>query len=147
MCVNTKLSTQLYTGFSVYHSQHHKTHFKSVNSGYISTCKVKVKLSCNRHAGTKGERRYSPYSFFTLALEGSGQHHALTALYSWERTPGTHCIGHWVGLRVGLDTEAREKILFLCQGSNPGRPVSSHTAYSLSYPSFLNLYMYLKKTF
>jgi hypothetical protein len=28
-----------------------------------------------------------------------------------------------VGLRAGLDTEARGKILCLCRGSNPGRPV------------------------
>jgi hypothetical protein len=40
-----------------------------------------------------------------------------------ERTPGTHCTGGWVGLRAGLDTEAREKILCLCRGSNNGRPV------------------------
>jgi hypothetical protein len=30
-----------------------------------------------------------------------------------------------VGLRAGLDTEAREKIPFLCRGSNAGRPVCS----------------------
>jgi hypothetical protein len=29
-----------------------------------------------------------------------------------------------VGLRAGLDAEARGKILYLCWGSNPGRPVS-----------------------
>jgi hypothetical protein len=40
-----------------------------------------------------------------------------------ERTPGTHCTGGWVGLRAGLDTEARGRILCLCRGSNPDRPV------------------------
>jgi hypothetical protein len=34
-----------------------------------------------------------------------------------------HWIGGWVGLRAGLDTEARGKILCFCWGSNPGRPV------------------------
>jgi hypothetical protein len=55
--------------------------------------------------------------------------------YSWERTPGTQWIGGWVGLRPGLDTEARGKILCLCRGSNPGRPFCSQTIYWLSYPS------------
>jgi hypothetical protein len=46
-----------------------------------------------------------------------------------ERTPGTHWTGGWVGLRAGLDTEAREKILLLFRGSNPDRPVCSQTLY------------------
>jgi hypothetical protein len=45
--------------------------------------------------------------------------------------PGTCCIGGWVGLRAGLDTEARGEIIFLCRGSNPGRPVCSHTLFPL----------------
>jgi hypothetical protein len=49
----------------------------------------------------------------------SGQRHAPAAIY----TPGTHCTGGWVGLRAGLDTEARGKILCLCRGSNLERPV------------------------
>jgi hypothetical protein len=35
--------------------------------------------------------------------------HASAALCPGERTPGTHCTGGWVGLRAGLDTEARGK--------------------------------------
>jgi hypothetical protein len=35
-----------------------------------------------------------------------------------ERTPGTHWIGGWVGLRAGLDAGARRKILCPCRGSN-----------------------------
>jgi hypothetical protein len=53
----------------------------------------------------------------------------------WPRvTPGTHWTGGWVGPRAGLDAEARRKILCLCRGSNPGRPVGSQTLYWLSYP-------------
>jgi hypothetical protein len=37
----------------------------------------------------------------------SGQRYASAALYSPERTPGTHCTGGWVGPRAGLDTEGR----------------------------------------
>jgi hypothetical protein len=65
----------------------------------------------------------------------SGQCHALVTLYPWKNTPSTNWIGGWVGLRAGLDTEARGKVLCLCQGSNPGHPVCSQTLYSLSYPS------------
>jgi hypothetical protein len=53
----------------------------------------------------------------------SGQSHAPAALCPGERTPVTHCTGGWVGLRAGLDTEARGKILCLCRGSNPDCPV------------------------
>jgi hypothetical protein len=42
----------------------------------------------------------------------SGQRHAPAALYSREGTSGAHWIGGWVGLRAGLDTETRGKILF-----------------------------------
>jgi hypothetical protein len=39
-----------------------------------------------------------------------------------ERTPGTHWIGGWMGLRAGMNTEARGIILCLCRGSNPKMP-------------------------
>jgi hypothetical protein len=77
-----------------------------------------------RHRGAWGERRYSSYSFMTSALDGvSGQLHAPAALCPRERTPSTHCTGGWVGLRAGLDTEVRGKILCPCRESNPDRPV------------------------
>jgi hypothetical protein len=40
----------------------------------------RVKLSCYRHAGTKGE---------TMPIDRGGQHHAPVALYPQNRTPGT----------------------------------------------------------
>jgi hypothetical protein len=52
-----------------------------------------------------------------------------------ERTTGTHWIGGWVGLRSGLDTEARRKIFCHHRGSNPGRPACSQKLYWLSYPA------------
>jgi hypothetical protein len=36
-------------------------------------------------------------------------------------------MGGWVGLRAGINTEAREIILCLCRGSNRGRPVCGQT--------------------
>jgi hypothetical protein len=39
-----------------------------------------------------------------------------------------------VGLRAGLDT-GWKNIVYLCRGSNPGRPVCSQTKYFLSNPS------------
>jgi hypothetical protein len=79
-----------------------------------------------RHDGAWGERRYSSYSFLTSALDGgewsaSRPGRALTrGKGPGERTPGT---GGWVGLKAGLDTEARGKILCPCRGSNPACPV------------------------
>jgi hypothetical protein len=108
----------------------------------------KVKLSHYHHAGAKGTRRYSSYTFLTSALGGmSGRRHAPAALYSWERTPGTHWIGGWVSLRAGLDTQARVKILCLCWGSNPGHPICSRLlirfkAHEKYYISKLNCLLY-----
>jgi hypothetical protein len=78
-----------------------------------------------------GERRYSSNSFLTWTLDGD----------EWSASrPGrvlpTHCTGGWVGLRAGLDAEARGKILCLCRGSNPGRPVCSQSLYWLSYTAW-----------
>jgi hypothetical protein len=65
-------------------------------------------MSRYRHSGAKEEMKYSPYLFFTSAVEGvNGQCHAPAALCPREITPVTHWIGGWVGLRAGLDTEAR----------------------------------------
>jgi hypothetical protein len=72
-----------------------------------------------------GERRYSSYSFTTSALDGGGWSASRPgrALPPGKGPPGTHCIGGWVDLRAGLDTEVRGKILCPCRGSNPDRPV------------------------
>jgi hypothetical protein len=89
-----------------------------------------------RHGGVWGERSYSSYS---SALDG-GEWSASRpgrALSPGKRTPGTHCTGGWVGPRAGLDTEVRGKKLYLCRGSNPGRPASSQTLHWLSYPAHL----------
>jgi hypothetical protein len=53
----------------------------------------------------------------------SGQHHVQAALYPGERNPSTHWTGGWVDPTAGLDAEARRKILCLCRGLNPGRPI------------------------
>jgi hypothetical protein len=84
-----------------------------------------------------GDRRYSSYSFLTLALEG-GEWSASRpgrAFPPGERAPSTHFIGGWVGPRASLDAEARRKFLCPCWGLHPGRPVRSQT---LSYPGLLD---------
>jgi hypothetical protein len=68
----------------------------------MSSCEVKFHVTC--HAGAKGERKYTSSSFLTALDLMSGQRHALLRFTPWERTPGTHCIGGWVGLKAGLDT-------------------------------------------
>jgi hypothetical protein len=69
---------------------------------------------------------YSCYSLSTSALDGgewsaSRPGRALTP----GKGPPVSIVqeGAWVGLRAGLNTEARGKILFLCRGSNLDRPV------------------------
>jgi hypothetical protein len=42
-------------------------------------------------------------------MGASGQRHVPAALYPQERTTSTHCTGFWVGIRAGLDIEARGK--------------------------------------
>jgi hypothetical protein len=49
----------------------------------------------------------------------SSQRNAPAALYPGERAPGSYCLGGWVALRTGKDTEAS-----LQRGSNPVRPVT-----------------------
>jgi hypothetical protein len=63
---------------------------------------------------------YSSYSFTTSVLDGgewsaSRPGRALPR----EKDPGTHCTGGWVGLRAGLDTEVRGKIILPLPGINP----------------------------
>jgi hypothetical protein len=75
--------------------------------------------------GGAGGRLYRSYSFTTSELDG-GEWSASSpgrALTSGKKPPVTHWTGGWVGLRVGLDTEVRGKILCLCRGSNLDRPV------------------------
>jgi hypothetical protein len=49
-----------------------------------------------------------------------------------ERNPVTHCTGGWVGVRAGVDTGARGKILSSLPGiepQSPGLPARSQTLY------------------
>jgi hypothetical protein len=87
----------------------------------------------------QGERKYSSCSLLASAIDGvTGQRRAPAALYPRERTTGTQWTGDWVGLRAGLDTEARGKILSPLAGiepQSPSCPVRSQTLYWLSYPA------------
>jgi hypothetical protein len=53
------------------------------------------------------------------AIRGRGLQLLQTSFLPSEKNPGTYLIGGYVGLRAGLDTEGRGKIIFLCRGSNP----------------------------
>jgi hypothetical protein len=65
----------------------------------------KAKSSRYSHADDKRERNYSSYSFLTSALEGVSDQRRAPVPF----TPGTHWIRSWVGLRAGLDTEAKTR--------------------------------------
>jgi hypothetical protein len=95
---------------------------------------ISVNLSCYHHAGPKGERRYK-FSFLMSAVDGVLY---LAVLCPWKRTLNTYWVGGWVGLRAGLDTVARGKILCLCRGSNPSHAVCSWMLYWLSYSSSIH---------
>jgi hypothetical protein len=71
-------------------------------------------------------RGNSSYSFLISALKGW----VVNVTTRPRFTPGTYWTGGWVDLRAGLNTAVRANIFCLCQGSNPGNPVSSQ-----SYPS------------
>jgi hypothetical protein len=108
------------------YTNHSHICFSLLSKAVPSTC----------HGGACSEERYSSYSFSNLALdEVSGKHHVPAVLYPQERSPSTHWIGGWVGLRASLDTWARMRILYPCQGLNPGCPVYGQTLYWLNYPS------------
>jgi hypothetical protein len=73
-----------------------------------------------------GRGSIAPTHFWLRHYMGvSGQRHAPAALYP--RGKDT-CTGGWVGLRAGLDTEVRGKILSPRRGSNPDRPVVQSVA-------------------
>jgi hypothetical protein len=60
------------------------------------------------------------------------------SLFPGKGPPGTRCTGGWVGLRAGLDTEARRKVLSPLPGielRSSSRPACSQTLYWLSYPA------------
>jgi hypothetical protein len=78
-----------------------------------------------RYGGTWGERRHSSYSFLTSALDrgewSASRPGRALPLGKEPPVPIVH--------EAGLDAKARGKILCLCWGSNPGRPVRSQTLY------------------
>jgi hypothetical protein len=69
----------------------------------------------------QGGEEYSAYSFLTSALdegEWSASRPDITPPPP-ERTPGAHWIGGWLGLRAGLDTDARGEIFASASDGNP----------------------------
>ena len=55
------------------------------------------------HEGPKGEYRYSSTLSLTSALEGGCEINARPQPLYLRETPGTHCLGRWVGPGAGLD--------------------------------------------
>jgi hypothetical protein len=81
---------------------------------------------------------------------GCGQRHALPRFMPGEGTPGTHCTGGWVGLRDGLDTEAKGNILSPLQGIEPGspcRPARSQTDWAIRLSTFVKFKLENKESF
>jgi hypothetical protein len=105
----------------------------------ISTKKQKISPT-TRHEDAWRERRYRSYSFLTTTLYGVewSASRPSRALAPGKGPSGTHWTGGWVGLRAGLDTEVRGKILSPLPGIETRsycRPACSQTLYWLSYPA------------
>jgi hypothetical protein len=92
----------------------------------FKTISYKVKLSRYRHAGNKGERSYSSYSFLTSVLDES----------QWSASRPDHALAPGKGPSVPIVqeagwapelvwTQARWKIVCLCRGWSPGCPAKS----------------------
>jgi hypothetical protein len=79
-----------------------------------------------------------PRSWTSMSYSSSPPCASIGVFWDYLTFAFTHWIGGWVGLRAGLDTEARGKTLCLCQGLNAGHPVCSQTLYWLSYPSLFS---------
>jgi hypothetical protein len=112
----------------------HNENFAAVSLLYTTKTEASIKAKAVKIPATAMQRQrreeYSSFQLLTLALcmgqwSASSPDRALPP----ERTPGTHWIGRWVDLRTGLDAEATEKILCICKGSDPSRPVCSQTLY------------------
>jgi hypothetical protein len=99
----------------------------------LNSVRIKVKADQLRPGRSQRERRHSSYSM--LVDLGTTWREWSASRPTRERTPGTHWVGGWMGLRAGLGTTARGKILCLCRGSNLARRVCSLTLYWLSYSS------------
>jgi hypothetical protein len=73
--------------------------------------------------------------FLELITRWSCEFHASAALTTppppRKSVLGTHWIGDWLGLGVGLDAVENRKILH-CRESNPGRPACRSSLYGLS---------------
>jgi len=81
------------------------------------------------HEGPEVEYRYSSTLPFTSALYGGGQSMP-RPLYHRGR-PDTHCIGGWVGSRVGLDGCGKSRPNWIW---HPDYPADSESLYWLNYP-------------
>jgi hypothetical protein len=88
------------------------------------------------HEGILREYMYSFIHSLTSAVDGGEWLVSCPGRFTpRERAPGIHCIGGWVGSRIGLDAVAKRKIPSPCRDSNPRSP----SAKLLSYPgSYLN---------
>jgi hypothetical protein len=89
-----------------------QTRWRDVTEDRPRLCSCRLFIGAEAK-GVWGKRMYSSCSFSTSALDG-GEWSASRpgrVFTPGERTPGTHCTGGWVGLRAGLDTEARGKVL------------------------------------
>jgi hypothetical protein len=94
---------------------------RTVPSGNIYIGKA---VPQHTYGGTGGERRYSSHLFLTSALDGGEWSSSRPGrVYPRGMDPGYPLDRRLGGPKTCLDSEVREKIICLCRGSNPDRPV------------------------
>jgi hypothetical protein len=96
--------------------------FTTTRCYHVGMVKVKLSLCLTKHhhEGVLGEWRYNSTNSLTSALDG-GEWSSLRpgSFTPWERAPGTHCIGGWVGPRAVLDAVVKRKFPSSHRESNP----------------------------
>jgi hypothetical protein len=98
------------------------------------TVELQVKLSLYTSCRRQGERKYSSYTLLTSALDGGEW---LASRPGRALPPGKdprYPLDRLAGPQIWFRHRCLGKVLCLCRGSNPGRPVCSQTRYWLSYP-------------
>jgi hypothetical protein len=78
------------------------------------------------------------HAFLTSILDGIEWSDSRPGRFTpFEKSPGTHWIGDWVGHRVGLGAVVRRENPISCCESNLGRPARSLVTILTELPRFL----------
>jgi hypothetical protein len=137
--VNASASRRFPSRLQSWGRQHREKLVTCINKhNWKVKCKVVPLRSIEAHLG---DRRYSSYCFLTSALEGGERSASCPGrALPPDKEPPVPTVQEagWAPEPVWTQ-RLEEKILCLCRGSNPDRPVRSQTLYRLSYRAHVNV--------